>query len=130
MVLAKEALIKTALQVEELPIQVGTDEIVFPWLRPGLKSEETFAYAQFITALCKTAKIKKRVTAKAPEGGFENGAFAMRVFLIGLGMVGPEFALARKLLVGPQSGNSAWRYGPPEKKAPEAAEDEGAEAAA
>jgi hypothetical protein len=109
MVQAKEALIKKALEIEALPIQVGTDEIVFPWLRPGLKSEETFAYAQFITALCKTAKTKKR--AQAETKAVANEKFRMRIFCVSLGMVGPEFALARKLLGKNLSGNSAWSSG-------------------
>jgi hypothetical protein len=37
----------------------------------------------------------------------------MRVWLIGLGMVGAEFSTARKILTKPLSGNGAWRYGKP-----------------
>jgi len=45
----------------------------------------------------------------------------MRVWLIGLGLIGPEFKLVRALLGKGLSGSSAWRYGPPEKKAAEEA---------
>jgi len=115
MVAAKEALIKKALGAEELPIQVLEDRIAFPWFSATTDGAHIDAYAQFIAALCKTAREKKRVTAKAPEGGFENEAFAMRVFLIGLGLIGPECKLVRVLLGNGLSGSSAWRYGPPEK---------------
>lgn len=39
----------------------------------------------------------------------------MRVWLIGLGMVGAEYGAARKLLCKNLSGDTAWRYGKPEK---------------
>lgn len=122
MVLAKEALLKKALGAEELPIQIPDDQrIAFPWFSIDTDSDTATAYAQFIAALCKTAKEKKRVTAKAPEA-FENEKFAMRVWLIGLGMIGAEFGAARKLLMRNLSGDSGWRYGKPEKAAPIAEE--------
>jgi len=118
MVAAKEALIKKALAADALPIEVEESKICFPWFQAETDGEHINAYAQFITALCKTAREKKRVNAKAPENGFENEAFAMRVWLIGLGLIGPEFKLARALLGKGLSGSSAWRYGPPEKAPP------------
>lgn len=122
MVLAKEALLKKALGAEELPIQIPDDQrIAFPWFSIETDSDTATAYTQFIAALCKTAKEKKRVTAKAPEA-FENEKFAMRVWLIGLGMIGAEFGAARKLLMRNLSGDSGWRYGKPEKAAPAAGE--------
>ncbi len=122
MVLAKEALLKKALGAEELPIQLPDDQrIAFPWFSIDTDSDTTAAYTQFIAALCKTAKEKKRVTAKAPEA-FENEKFAMRVWLIGLGMIGAEFGAARKLLMRNLSGDSGWRYGKPDKAAPIAGE--------
>jgi len=113
MVSAKEPLIKKALGVDELPIIVRGDKIAFDWFGDAEGANLT-AYAQFITLLCETAKNKKRVTAK-PQENFENERFTMRVWLIGLGMIGAEFALARKLLVSPLSGDAAWRYGKPER---------------
>lgn len=122
MVLAKEALLKKALGAEELPIQIPDDQsIAFPWFSIDTEGETANAYAQFIAALCKTAKEKKRVTAKAPEA-FENEKFAMRVWLIGLGLIGAEFGAARKLLMRNLGGDSGWRYGKPEKAAPAAEE--------
>ncbi|MDR2743932.1 MAG: hypothetical protein LBB66_01860 [Desulfovibrio sp.] len=114
MVAAKEALIKKALNVGELPIQLLEDRIAFPWFS-STDGAEVDAYAQFITALAKTAREKKRVTAKAPADGFENEAFAMRVFCIGLGLIGPQYKLTRALMGRNLEGSSAWRYGPPEK---------------
>ncbi|MCL1873367.1 MAG: hypothetical protein FWF85_04535 [Clostridiales bacterium] len=119
MVLTKEPLLKKALNVDALPIKVTEDRIRFDWF-PAADSDSLNAYSQFLTCLCAKAKEKKRVTAK-PQESFENEKFAMRVWLIGLGLVGknPEYALARKLMMANLSGDAAWRYGKPEKKAPQ-----------
>jgi hypothetical protein len=116
LVASKAPLIKKALGVDSLPIERGETELTFDWFRAGLSREETYAFAQFITQLCKTAKDKKRVTAK-PQESYENEKFTMRVWLIGLGLVGKDFALARKLLLQNLTGNGAWRYGKPESTA-------------
>lgn len=112
---SKAVLIKTSLGADGLPIEITEEALRFPWFSGGLDGDTVNAYAQFITALCKTAKEKKRVTARVHDD-FENPRFAMRVWLIGLGMVGDDFKLARKLLLQNLSGNAAWRYGAPEKK--------------
>jgi hypothetical protein len=111
MVESKEVLIKQALNTDTLPIQVLEDRVAFPWFK-YTDNANLNAYMQFITLLCQTAQEKKRVIAKAQES-FENPRFAMRVWLIGLGMVGAEFATARKILTKPLDGNGAWRYGKP-----------------
>lgn len=115
MVASKATLIKTALSAEDLPIEPTDETLRFPWFSGGLDSDTVSAYTQFIAALCKTAKEKKRVTAKV-QGEFENPRFTMRVWLIGLGMVGDDYKLARKLLLQNLTGNAAWRYGAPDKK--------------
>jgi len=125
MVASKEPLIKKALEVDVLPIKVLENSIAFDWFNAS-HSQNMMAYAQFITQLCKTAKTKKRVTAKAQET-FENEKFAMRVWLIGLGLVGAEFAETRKIMMANLSGNGAWRYGTPEGK-PKAENAEAGEA--
>jgi len=113
MILTKESLIKKALGVDGLPLEIGETELTFTWFRTGLSREETYALSQFICQLCKTAKAKTRVTAKAQES-FDNEKFAMRVWLISLGMKGEEFKLARKMLLENLDGNSGFRYGKPE----------------
>jgi hypothetical protein len=122
LVLSKEVLIKKALDAEELPIQVLDDSIAFPWFKSGVDSGTIEAYAQFIAALCATAKAKTRVTAKTQEF-HENEKFSMRIFCIGLGLIGKEYSVVRKLMSKNLSGNSAFRYGPPEKAAPALSED-------
>ena len=119
---SKAALIKAAIGADDLPIELTGDTLRFPWFPGGLDGDTVKACAQFIAALCKTAKEKKRVTAKAWDE-FENPRFAMRVWLIGLGMVGDDFKAARKFLLKNLTGNAAWRYGAPKKKAAREAAD-------
>jgi hypothetical protein len=90
MVLAKEELLKLALGVGDIPIQMPGDRLAFPWFLP-CDNSDYMAYAQFIAALCKTAKAKQRVTAKAHED-YSNPKFSMRCWLISLGLSGDEFA--------------------------------------
>ena len=118
MVKAKENLLMAALGANDLPIQVLEDRIRFPWFSITEDYERTNAYAQLISALCTTAKEKKRVTAKAQDG-FDNEKFAMRVWLIGLGCVGAEYKYLRKIMGEFLGGNSAFRHGKPEKEVPE-----------
>jgi len=115
MVTAKESLIKKALEVEELPVNITDEAIEFAWFKADTPAENITAYSQFVTALCQTAQAKKRVTAKQQEA-FENEKFAMRVWLIGLNMKGTDFALTRKLLMKNLEGNSGHRYGENERK--------------
>ena len=121
LVLSKEVLIKKALGAEELPIQVLEDRISFPWFKAETDGAHITAYAQFITALTETAKTKARVTAK-PQDFFENEKFAMRVWLIGLGLVGKEYGAARKLMMANLGGNSGHRYDAPDRAAAPARE--------
>ena len=114
---SKAVLIKKAIGAEELPIQILENKIAFPWFSPDLPAEEINAYTQFIAALCDTAKKKVRVVAR-PQETFENEKFAMRVFGIGLGLIGSEYALCRKLMSRNLSGDGSWRYTKPEKGEP------------
>jgi len=109
MVTAKEALIKKVLAAPALPIEVDDEKISFPWFAAETDGEHINAYAQFITALCNTAKAKKRVMAETKA--IDNERFRMRIFCIALGMIGPEYKLARALLGKNLSGNSAWSSG-------------------
>ena len=119
MVTAKEPLIKKALGVDAISIRVLENGVEFPWFRAE-HNNDMMAYAQFITALATTAKEKKRVTAK-PQEQFENERFTLRVWLIGLGLVGQEYSRIRQLLTKPLSGNGSWRYFQNEKAVTKAA---------
>ena len=116
MVEAKANLLKTAFGMEELPIQVQGDRICFPWYQGEElpTSEKVEAYSTFISQLCKTAIAKTRVTATARiiEGSEK---YAMRCFMLSLGMIGPEFQNSRRTLLAKFEGDSSWKNGKPEK---------------
>lgn len=113
----KEELFKRALQLDELPIVVTEEEISFPWFNLTGIDGEAAAYGQFLTHLCQMAKEQTRVREKPYDG--DNDRFAMRIFMVRLGMKGPEYSLARKLMMKHLTGNSGWRYGTPPKKTAE-----------
>ena len=104
----KEELFKRALLADALPIEVTEDEVSFPWFTLTGIDGEAEAYAQFITYLCKMAVEQKRVQDKPYDG--DNDRFAMRIFMVRMGMKGKQFDLARKLMRKHLTGNSGWRY--------------------
>ena len=104
----KEELFKRALAADALPIEVTEEKISFPWFTLTGIDGEAAAYTQFITALCQMAVEQKRVLDKPYDG--DNDRFTMRIFMVRLNMKGPEFALARKLMMRRLTGNSGWRY--------------------
>ena len=109
MVAAKEAFIKAALGSADLPIQVTEETVSFPWFTLNDPSEVA-CYTQFIAAICKTAMAKKRVTAK-DRGLIGNPKYAMRCWLLSLGLIGSEFKNARKQLLAKLEGNSSFKGG-------------------
>jgi hypothetical protein len=106
---SKSRLIMKALGTDSLKIDVDDEKLRFPWFTITGTDGEMDAYLRFVTALCQMAKNLQRVTAKEKE--IENDKFAMRLFLIRLGFVGPELKAARKILLRNLSGNTAWKHG-------------------
>ncbi len=59
---AKGTLIKKALGVEELPVEVKEDRVSFPWFSEITDSDTARALTHFISSLCEMTIIQKRVT--------------------------------------------------------------------
>ena len=106
---AKGCLIKKALGISELPIEVGEDKVSFPWFSQMPDTDETKAYTHFISALCEMAKNAKRVTATKKE--IDNEKYAFRCFLLRLGFIGAEYKAERKILLKNLTGSSAFKSG-------------------
>ena len=112
---SKETLIKKMLGVNDLPFddmlrfKVSKDSLCFPWFVLSGADGEVNAYTRFLRAICDMAKKQKRVTATERDIG--NDKFAMRLFLVRLGFVGPEYRAARRILLRNLSGNSSWKSG-------------------
>lgn len=108
---SKASLIKRALGVDALPIEITKEQVSFPWFVEA-DGDSAKAYTHFITALCDMAKNQKRITAK--EKNAENEKYAFRCFLLRLGFIGEEYKADRKILLKNLSGSSAFKNG--EKK--------------
>lgn len=106
---AKGELIRHALDVEDLPIEVYDDEVSFPWFEILPAAEEVKAYNHFISALCQKAINQKRITVKEKE--VENEKYAFRCFLLRLGFIGKEYKEERKILLRNLTGSSAFKGG-------------------
>ena len=107
---AKGSLIRKALGVDELPVEVGDTKVSFPWFAGTPTPEEVKAYDHFICALCKMARNQKRITAKERDTG--NDKYAFRCFLLRLGFIGAEYKQARKILLRNLTGSSAFKSAP------------------
>lgn len=106
---AKGGLIRKALGVAELPIEIGEDKVSFPWFSALPKPEECEAYSHFICALCEMSVAQKRVNASEKE--VDNEKYAFRCFLLRLGFIGNEYKQTRKILLRNLSGSSAFKSG-------------------
>ena len=82
---AKEILIKKALAIGSLPIEVNDEKISFPWFQDVRDGKTIDAYTHFITALCGMAKKQSGITTKEKSPDNEN--FAFRYFPLRLGFI-------------------------------------------
>ena len=106
---AKGELIRHALDVEEMPIEISEDEVSFPWFEELPTPEEIKAYTHFISALSEMAINQKRITVKEKE--VENEKYAFRCFLLRLGFIGKDYKDERKILLRNLTGSSAFKGG-------------------
>ena len=107
LVASKAMLLKKALGTESLPITEHPDRIEFGWFRPTDDQAEIAAYYQLVQGLCKLAQSQQRVNAK--ERVVENERYALRVFLLRLGFIGPEYKGSRTVLLRNLSGSAAFK---------------------
>ena len=106
---AKGNLIKKALGISDLTINLMDDRLAFDWFPADSTPEEVSAYTAFVAALCEMARTQKRITAKEKE--VDNEKYAFRCFLLRLGFIGAEHKQNRKILLRNLSGSSAFKAG-------------------
>ena len=109
LITAKCSLIKKALGVADLPLEITDTKVSFPWFPVIPTPDEMNAYDTFICKLCEMARNQKRVSAA--EKTTDNEKYAFRCFLLRLGFIGAEYKTARKILLKNLSGSSAFRNG-------------------
>lgn len=108
LIASKTSLIKKALNLESLPIEMDEEKVSFPWFElTPTDSDEVKAYTHFIYALCEMARNQKRVNAKEKE--VDNEKYAFRCFLLRLGFIGAEYKQERKILMQNLSGSAAFK---------------------
>lgn len=106
---AKGWLIKKALGISALPIEIMQEQISFPWFTDGLDTDTAKAYTDFIAALCKMSREQKRISNM--EKAVENEKYAFRCLLLRLGFVGAAYKADRKILLKNLTGSSAFKSG-------------------
>ena len=108
---SKSELFKMAFKTDDLSYEKTDDKVTFAWFPWEGDADEGFAYSLFIDKLTMHVKEQKRVNVSKTQT--DNPKFAMRVFLIRIGMVGNEYKAARKVLLRNLEGSSAYRKGAP-----------------
>lgn len=115
---AKGELIKKALGVDDIRIEIDEEKVSFPWFSELPDADTCKTFQNFIAALCKMSKDQKRINST--EKKVENEKYSFRCFLLRLGFIGEEYKNNRKILLKNLTGSSAFKNGA--KK--EAADDE------
>ena len=103
---AKGELIKKALGIDDIRIEIKEDRVAFPWFTE-VEPESAMVYTNFIAALCRMSKEVKRVTAKPNEA--PNDKYTFRCFLLRLGLIGAEYKKDRRILLKNLTGSAAFR---------------------
>lgn len=104
---AKATLIKHALGIEHLTVEVRKDRVAFPWFSELPAADLIKAYTHFIAALCEMSVRQKRVTAT--ERAVDNEKYAFRCFLLRLGFIGDEYKADRRILLQNLSGDGSFK---------------------
>ena len=106
---SKGTLIKKALGVTDIRIEVDPEKVSFPWFSELPDADSCRAYQKFIAALCKMSKEQKRINSSEKE--VTNEKYAFRCFLLRLGFIGEEYKADRKILLKNLTGSSAFKNG-------------------
>jgi hypothetical protein len=94
--------------------------IEFRYFEGSLEAYLVKANVQFCLALAAKALTARFALSRKRALVAEHLAYDFRVFLLRLGMIGPEFSDARAGLLSKAGGNSAWRNTRPAPRAPSA----------
>jgi len=106
---SKASLIKKALGIKDLSIEIDEDKVSFPWFSEDLDADSLQTYTRFIAALCEMSIKQKRIQAKEKE--VDNEKYAFRCFLLRLGFIGAEYKRDRKILLKNLQGSAAFKSG-------------------
>jgi hypothetical protein len=107
---AKAGLLKIALARDDFTVIDDGTDWVFNWFPAGTTQEEAKLYAQFISALCETARYKQRVYIPPYKDWVHEptAKYEMRNWLLSIGMKGQAFAEARRFMLRNFPGSSSF----------------------
>lgn len=108
---ARGALIRKSLGLPEgrpLAFSVVGEDITFDW---GIDADMAAPAAALLAGICQLAVRSKWISDKVVNA--KNERYAFRVFLIRIGLSGPEHKWARTMLLRNLSGDSAYINGRP-----------------
>ncbi|PIN31291.1 hypothetical protein OP870_02770 [Limosilactobacillus reuteri] len=103
---AKGQLIKDALDIAALPLDVDDQQVTFNWF-DQVDADDALAYQQFVDKLVQYAINHQRIMATPHEES--NEKYAFRCFLLRLGFIGPKFKAQRKVLLRNLTGSAAFK---------------------
>ena len=109
---AKGALIAKALDIPATPMNLNAVEgtVEFAWFEQLPDAEVIEAASVLLQLMIEQAKTSTRISPKPPEPG--NDKYAMRCWLLRLGMIGKGYKNARHVLLANLEGNAAWKTTP------------------
>lgn len=106
---AKGALIAKALGIPATPMNLNAVEetVEFAWFEQLPNAEVIEAASVLLQLMIEHAKTATRISPKPPAPG--NDKYAMRCWLLRLGMIGKGYKNARRVLLANLEGNAAWK---------------------
>lgn len=88
-------------------LKITTEKVIFTGFQTAPDHEHLTAFAQLAVLMNQQAISQKRIQAK--DVNDENEKYALRTWLLRLGMNGPDFKETRKILMENLSGHAAFR---------------------
>lgn len=112
MLAAKGELIAKALGIPATPMNLNAVEgtVEFAWFDTVPDADVIEAASVLLQLMIEQAKTSTRVSPKPPEPG--NDKYAMRCWLLRLGMIGEGYKNTRRVLLTNLEGNAAWKTTP------------------
>ena len=109
---SKGALIAKALGIPAIPMNLNAVEgtVEFAWFEQLPDAEVIEAASVLLQLMIEQAKTSTRISPKPPEPG--NDKYAMRCWLLRLGMIGEGYKTARRVLLANMEGNAARKTAP------------------
>jgi hypothetical protein len=105
---SKATLLKKALQFAgPLAVVHEGDSVALPFFNATLDADKVCAYLTLAQKLAGFAQTLKYCSAVDKE--VDNTKYALRCFLLRLGFIGDEYKSARKVLLAPLEGNTAFK---------------------